>query len=88
MWHELPALAQKYDYSLQPIPVLFAGLLKAHGQLGPAEVEPKLQWMNRNVLRKAVELGIPLNAPRQHPFHPLFLLRLAAGDMTRSGVPV
>lgn len=81
-WHQLADLAGKYDCTFQPIPVLFAGFLKAHGQLGPAEVEPKLEWMNRNVLRKALELGIPLTVPRQHPFRPLLLLRLAALEMT------
>ena len=82
MWHELPGLAEKYGYTVRPIPVLFAGFLKAYGQLGPAEVKPKLEWMNRNVLRKTIELAIPFNTPKQHPFRPLLLLRLAAADMS------
>ncbi len=81
-WHVLPGLARKYDCTLQPVPVLFAGFLEAYGQLGPAEIGPKLEWMNRNVLRKALELGIALNPPKQHPFRPLLLLRLAALEMT------
>ena len=80
-WQVLPALAEKYGYSVRAIPVLFAGFLKAFGQLGPAEIEPKLHWMNRNNLRKATILGIPLNAPQRHPFNPLFLLRLSAQKM-------
>ena len=63
-WHVLPELAQKHTCTLRPIPVLFAGFLKAYGQLGPAEVEPKLKWMNQNVLRKATELGIRLAPPK------------------------
>jgi 2-hydroxychromene-2-carboxylate isomerase len=82
MWHELPSIADKYGYELRPIPALFAGFLKTYGQLGPAEVAPKLAWMNRNVLRKAIDLNIPFAAPVQHPFRPLFLLRLVAQDMT------
>ena len=48
---------------IEPVPVLFAGLLEAHRQLGPAEVLPKMQWMWKNVLRKAAVLDVPLNAP-------------------------
>ena len=77
-WHVLPALAARHGCALEPIPVLFTGFLKAYGQLGPAEIDPKLDWMNRNNLRKALNLGIPLNAPERHPFNPLFLLRLTA----------
>lgn len=80
-WHVLPAMAEKYGYAVRAVPVLFAGFLKAFGQLGPAEIEPKIAWMNRNNLRKATLLGIPLNAPKMHPFHPLFLLRLTAQEM-------
>ena len=84
MWHQLPALAEKYQCSVRPIPVLFAGFLKAYGQLGPAEIEPKSAWMNRNVWRKALQLGIPFNTPARHPFNPLLLLRMTAADMPAS----
>jgi len=83
-WHLLPGIAEKYGYHVEPIPVLFAGFLKAYGQLGPAEVAPKLAWMNRNNLRKAASLGIPFSAPKLHPFNPLFLLRLSAQPMTHT----
>ena len=79
-WHLLPAIATKYGYSVRPVPVLFAGFLQEFGQLGPAEIKPKILWMNRNNLRKATLLGIPLNPPKLHPFNPLFLLRLTAHD--------
>jgi len=80
-WHLLPAIATKYGYSVRPVPVLFAGFLQEFGQLGPAEIKPKILWMNRNNLRKATLLGIPLNPPKLHPFNPLFLLRLTAQEM-------
>lgn len=83
-WHVLPGLAEKYGCDLRAVPVLFAGFLKAFGQLGPAEVGPKLDWMNRNNLRKARLLGIPLRAPTLHPFNPLLLLRLSAQDMAQA----
>ncbi|MDA0822074.1 MAG: 2-hydroxychromene-2-carboxylate isomerase [Proteobacteria bacterium] len=80
-WHLLPDLAKKYGYELRAIPVLFAAFLKEYGQLGPAEIAPKIDWMNRNNLRKARLLGIPFNAPKLHPFNPLLLLRLSAQEM-------
>ena len=82
MWHVLPGIARRFGATVRPVPVLFAGLLKAHGQLGPAEIAAKLEWMNRNVLRKTIALNIPFNTPVQHPFRPLLLLRLAAAQMT------
>ena len=60
------------------MPVLFAGLLEAHGQLGPAEVPTKAVWMIKNNLRKAALLGIPLNSPAFHPFNPLLALRVSS----------
>ena len=58
-------------------PVLFAGMLKHHGQLGPAEIAPKRDWTYRQVLWQAHTLHLPLQMPASHPFNPLPLLRLA-----------
>jgi len=74
-WLELPKLAAKHGRRIEPVPTLFAGLLGAHGQLGPAEIPAKAAWMFRNNLRKAALLGVPLNAPVHHPFKPLLALR-------------
>ena len=77
-WVELPKLAARHGAAIEPVPVLFAGLLGAHGQLGPAEVLPKAWWMARNNLRKAALLGVPLNPPRYHPWNPLLALRVSS----------
>lgn len=77
-WVRLPEIATRYGMALEPVAVLFAGLLEAHGQLGPAEVPPKARWMLRNNLRKATQLGVPLNPPRFHPFNPLLPLRVSS----------
>ena len=77
-WTQLPRLGATYGFAVEPVPVLFAGLLEAHGQLGPAEVRPKALWMARNNLRKAVRLGVPLQPPAHHPFNPLLSLRLSS----------
>ena len=58
-------------------PVLFAGILGAHGQKGPAEIETKRTFTYRFVLWQAKQLGIPLKLPHEHPFNPLPFLRLA-----------
>jgi 2-hydroxychromene-2-carboxylate isomerase len=74
-WRALPELAARYAAEVEPVPVLFAGLLEAHGQLGPAEVPAKAFWMWKNNLRKAALLGVPLHPPAFHPFNPLLALR-------------
>ena len=56
-------------------PVLFAGLLEAFGQKGPAEIAPKRQFTYEHVVWLAQRHGIALRAPRAHPFNPLPLLR-------------
>ena len=88
-WTQLPALAAKHGVAIEPVPVLFAGLLEAHGQLGPAEVRPKALWMFKNNLRKAALLGVPLNPRAFHPFNPLLALRVSSlplPDEARSGL--
>ncbi len=76
-WHEIKPLCDEHGVTLNPVPVLFAGLLAEHKQLGPAEIEPKNRWMIIDVLRKARLLGLPLNPPESHPFNPLLCLRIA-----------
>ncbi len=58
-------------------PVLFAGLLKAHGHKGPAEIAAKRRFTYRFVVWQAARLGVALKFPAAHPFNPLPLLRLA-----------
>jgi 2-hydroxychromene-2-carboxylate isomerase len=68
-------------------PVLFAGLLSANGQKGPAEIGAKRAFTYRFCLWRAKKLGIPLRFPPEHPFNPLPLLRLAiACDSTADAV--
>jgi 2-hydroxychromene-2-carboxylate isomerase len=58
-------------------PVLFAGILAANGQKGPAEIPAKRAFTYQFVVWQAKKLGIPLKFPHEHPFNPLALLRLA-----------
>lgn len=80
-WLRLPELRERFDLQIEPAPVLFAGLLEANGQLGPAEVRPKARWMAKNNLRKAGLLGVRLRPPPFHPFKPLLPLRVSSLDL-------
>ena len=76
-FEELPKALSGLSYTVVYKPVLFAALLKHHGQLGPAEIPAKRDWTYRQVLWLAHSKGIPLALPAAHPFNPLGLLRLA-----------
>lgn len=68
-------------FVVEPVPTLFAGFLKRYDQVGPAEVPPKNWWMLKNVVRKAVDMGLPpMQPPAVHPFNPLLSLRVARHD--------
>lgn len=78
----LPQALEGLTVHVRYRPVLFAGLLRHWGQLGPAEIAPKRDWTYRQVLWQARELGVPLQMPLRHPFNPLPLLRLALACAT------
>jgi 2-hydroxychromene-2-carboxylate isomerase len=80
-WTQVHALAERHGRSVEPVPVLFAGLLNATGQLGPAEIPAKTRWMIRDLLRKAAGLGVPFEPPASHPFLPLLPLRVSSLPM-------
>ena len=77
-WTQIHSLAARYDVAVEPVAVLFAGLLEASGQLGPAEIPAKIAWMSKSNLRKAARLGVALNPPAFHPFNPLLALRVVS----------
>ena len=82
---QLPTLERSVRIRYRP--VLFAGLLKAHGHKGPAEIAKKRRFTYRFVIWQAAKLGIALKFPAVHPFNPLPLLRLAiAADCEPSAV--
>jgi 2-hydroxychromene-2-carboxylate isomerase len=68
---------------IEPVPVLFAGLLQSAGQKGPAEIPAKRVQTYRYCTWLARREGIAFRFPPHHPFNPLFALRLAiAGGAT------
>lgn len=72
--------------NIRPVPVLFAGLLGAWGQLGPAEIPAKRIQTYRYAHWLAGQRGLPFRAPPRHPFNPLAILRLviAAGSTVQA----
>ena len=73
-FRQLPA-----DLEVEYVPVLFAGLLKAHGHKGPAEIAAKRRQTYRMCVWLAREHGVALRFPPAHPFNPLHVLRLLCG---------
>jgi 2-hydroxychromene-2-carboxylate isomerase len=77
-FEHLPEALEGVSHVVEYRPVLFAGLLKAHGHKGPAEIEPKREWTFRQVDWLAKKLGqASMRTPATHPFNPLALLRLS-----------
>ena len=64
------------DTTVNYIPVLFAGLLKHWGNLGPVEIERKKTFTYRHATWLAKELNVPFRVPDTHPFIPLPFLRV------------
>ena len=85
-FEQLPRALQGTSYSVTYKPLLFAGLLKHYGQLGPAEIAGKREWTYRQVMWLAQKQGSTLKLPASHPFNPLALLRLAVACDAR-GTP-
>ncbi|MET0327521.1 MAG: 2-hydroxychromene-2-carboxylate isomerase [Luteimonas sp.] len=78
-WQTLRPLLAVHD--IRPVPILFAAVLSAIGQRGPAEIPAKRDFTYRHVAWRAAQRGIPLRFPPAHPFNPVAALRtiVAAG---------
>lgn len=75
-FHALRPLRERLQ--IEYVPVLFAGLLKHWGQLGPAEIPAKRRQIYRHCLWTARQRGLAFRMPPAHPFNPLGALRLLA----------
>src|SRR3989338_3526107 len=76
-WFNVKALCDRRGLDLYAHPVLFAGLLNHWGQLGPAEIPPKREFVFKDAARYAARRGIAFTMPQAHPFNPLLALRLS-----------
>lgn len=73
---QVRALAARHGRTVEPVPVLFAGMLDATGGRGPAELPAKRDYLYRNVVWLSRALGVPIAPPATHPFNPLTALRV------------
>ncbi|MEX0899791.1 MAG: DsbA family protein [Gammaproteobacteria bacterium] len=85
---QLPyVLALHERQEVEFVPILFAGLLDAHGQRGPAEIPGKRTFTYQFVQWRAAQMGISICFPPAHPFNPLAALRLCvAADASPESV--
>lgn len=79
-WRKVKGLLDEREIEL--VPVVFAAVLAAHGQKGPAEITGKREFTYRHVLWQARQESVALRFPPAHPFNPIAALRLciAAGS--------
>lgn len=78
-WSQIHALAARHGREVLDAPVLFAGILNAVGNKGPAELPNKRIYVFKDAYRKAYRAGLPtLTPPPSHPFNPLLALRAAS----------
>lgn len=65
------------EIEINPIPILFAGILNHHNTKGPAEIERMRQYTFRHIMWLTQQQQVPLKLPPAHPFNPLKYLRLS-----------
>lgn len=84
-FERLPQALMGLSVHVRYRPLFLGGLLRARGQLGPAEIPGKREWTFRHAQWLARQQGTVLDLPVAHPFNPLPLLRLglaaASGPM-------
>src|SRR5688572_3672728 len=80
-WHRIHEVAARHGRTVAPQPVLFAAMLDAWGQRGPAEIVPKRVYTFKHVVRLAHDQGMPIAPPPSHPFNPLLALRVATAAL-------
>lgn len=70
---------QKMSSDISPIykPVALGPLLNHWGQKGPGEIEPKREFLLKQMLRYSHKREIPFTTPKTHPFNSLYALRLS-----------
>ena len=81
-WRNVTSLAKRYDCQIHAHPVVFGKLLDKWGQLGPAEITPKREWLHQYCLRYAALNGFAYNPPKFHPFNPLAALRMSLKEVS------
>jgi len=74
-WNRVEKFCVEHEVDLVVKPVVFGKLLDHWGHLGPAEIEPKREWLFKYCLFYAQTNDLQLSMPKYHPFNSLYALR-------------
>ncbi len=66
---------QPYSFEFYPVPM--ASLITHYETKGPAQIEPKRNYLFKDLLRKSKQLNIDFTTPQELPFNSLYALRLS-----------
>lgn len=83
-WRSISDFCEAHEIGLKIHPVVFGKLLDHWGQLGPAEIPPKREWLMKSCYRYARQHGFELRGPEFHPFNSLSALRLSLEEVCGS----
>ncbi len=86
-FERLPAALEGISHHVEYRPLLLGGLLKHWGNVAPAAVPPKKDWLFRQCAWIAEREGIVFRPPNPHPFNPLPLLRLLVASTPANILP-
>lgn len=79
-WRSLPAKLPP-GCMIHFLPVALGPVLNHWGIKGPGEVQPKREFLLKQMLRKSAREGFPFTTPKTHPFNSLYALRLALKEV-------
>lgn len=69
--------AERSNFIINYRPVALGPVLNHWGIKGPGEVQPKREFLLKQLLRYGEKNNIPFTTPKTHPFNSLYALRLA-----------
>ncbi|MBV1911778.1 MAG: 2-hydroxychromene-2-carboxylate isomerase [Kangiellaceae bacterium] len=81
-WNKVEKLCSSHSIELIIKPIVFGKLLDHWGQLGPAEIPPKREWLIKYCLYYAQQNELPLLFPKKHPFNSLTALRVSLKEVS------
>lgn len=87
-WNRLEGFCEDHNLKLEIKPVAFGKLLDHWGQLGPAEIPPKREWLANYCVFYAKQHQLPLAFPKFHPFNSLPALRASLVEVSGELQPV
>ena len=79
-WLKTHALRENPEYSFDLKPVAMGSVFNHWGIKGPGEIAPKRIYMLKQCFEYAAFYKIKFIPPKQHPFNPLYALRLATSS--------